>query len=1072
MSYYDDASLIFLAGAGAQKDGKAYSVKPVPEYNSELVTNGDFASNINDWAAKDSTIIWDNGKLKCNNSSGNGAGGPRQNVGLQNNKTYIFTATIQLISATANGTFAIFTSSAVGNGQSDVYYGSTLVAGGDAITETGQFTTGTDGDVSIQFWVDRANAVYTIDNVSVYEVGQDWTFGTGWSVGDDKAVKSVSATDTNLSQSSVFTVGKTYKIVFNIESISGNIWVSGISDFIQHTTTGVKTIISKATNSNITFRSGSGSNVTITNISVKEVGQNWNLNGVDFSLGSVFFNNTTDYLFQNSGYFTSGAKYKLTFDGSGNLAYRTGFAGADGTRKEITLPHTAYITATADTNRVQPYGAVGNLEGTLTNVSVIEITDDTNLPRINYEGFSYQNVLGSELVTNGDFATNTWWTVGQFWSIANGFVTRAVVGSELNYSVSRSNLLTIGKSYKVEIDVNSVDSGSVKVVLGSTNGTEYTSAGVYIFEGVCTSSTNFKISPSSDFNGSIDNVSIKEVLVNGDFTFSRGSNLAATRVDAGPNYYIEKGRENLLLYSQEFDNSYYGKSLGTLTANQTTAPDGSLTADLFTKTSAVNSVSELKKSSPIYASIGVHTYSVYVKQNVGDNVLLRLDSSGNTASALFTFSTKSINPTGSNVIDATATELSDGWFRLSVTGNVTSTSWSLSIATLYANPTNDSVFVWGAQLEQSLAATEYIETTTTTGTAGILENTPRFNYSFGASCPSLLLEGSRTNLFPNSEYFSSWQVFRGSLTANSISSPEGVVNAYRYEENSDTGQHFVRFQSISMTSGTDYTASVFVKAGELTYIVLGSNSASLWNPSTTTFNLSTGSVTSGGGTIEPIGNDGWYRCIISGECLTTTSSAGLEITTSGGAGSTGDGLYIYGAQIEQGSYPTSYIPTYGTSVTRAFDECIDAGDVNTFNSTEGTIYGEQKSLESNFSYNYFGALSDGTNNNRLEIRQAGTGLQFLWRVGGTFQSVIALSNAPFSSTIKYALRYSSTDIKLYVNGSLVGTVNSPTLYPSGTLNNFQFADGSGGTNFRGTVKQALYFSTALSDADLAALTTI
>ena len=137
---------------------------------AEQVVNGDFASNINDWAAKDSTIIWDNGKLKCNNSSGNGAGGPRQNVGLQNNKTYIFTATIQLISATANGTFGIFTSSAVGTGQSDVYYGSTLVAGADAITETGQFTTGTDGDVSIQFWVDRPNAVFTIDNVSVKEV--------------------------------------------------------------------------------------------------------------------------------------------------------------------------------------------------------------------------------------------------------------------------------------------------------------------------------------------------------------------------------------------------------------------------------------------------------------------------------------------------------------------------------------------------------------------------------------------------------------------------------------------------------------------------------------------------------------------------------------------------------------------------------------------------------------------------------------------------------------------------------------------------------------------------------------
>ena len=70
MSFFDDASLAFLPSGAAGKDGKAYSIKPVPEYGSEKVTNGDFASNINNWAAKDCTIVWDNGKIKCDNSSG------------------------------------------------------------------------------------------------------------------------------------------------------------------------------------------------------------------------------------------------------------------------------------------------------------------------------------------------------------------------------------------------------------------------------------------------------------------------------------------------------------------------------------------------------------------------------------------------------------------------------------------------------------------------------------------------------------------------------------------------------------------------------------------------------------------------------------------------------------------------------------------------------------------------------------------------------------------------------------------------------------------------------------------
>jgi hypothetical protein len=168
---------------------------------------------------------------------------------------------------------------------------------------------------------------------------------------------------------------------------------------------------------------------------------------------------------------------------------------------------------------------------------------------------------------------------------------------------------------------------------------------------------------------------------------------------------------NLLLFSEQFDNPYYLANLGTITSNQTTAPDGSLTADLFTKTSGVNTVSEIQRSGLTYLSTGIHTYSIYVKQNVGDNVLIRLDLVGNTANATFNFSTKTISTVGANAINATATELSDGWFRLTLTGNVTSTAWSISIINLFINPTNDSVYVWGAQLNEGATAGDYVPTT-------------------------------------------------------------------------------------------------------------------------------------------------------------------------------------------------------------------------------------------------------------------------------------------------------------------------------------------------------------------------
>ena len=136
---------------------------------SELVTNGNFDSNITGWSAKSSTIVWDNGKLKADNSSGNQYGGAYQNIGLVAGKEYKMTLTMQLLTGSSNGTFMLFTSTATGDGQSLVYTGGALVVGGAAVTETFYFTPGS-GDVSIQFTCDEANATYTIDNVSVKEV--------------------------------------------------------------------------------------------------------------------------------------------------------------------------------------------------------------------------------------------------------------------------------------------------------------------------------------------------------------------------------------------------------------------------------------------------------------------------------------------------------------------------------------------------------------------------------------------------------------------------------------------------------------------------------------------------------------------------------------------------------------------------------------------------------------------------------------------------------------------------------------------------------------------------------------
>jgi len=564
--------------------------------------------------------------------------------------------------------------------------------------------------------------------------------------------------------------------------------------------------------------------------------------------------------------------------------------------------------------------------------------------------------------------------------------------------------------------------------------------------------------------------SVKPTDGTGDFTFTRSSNLAATRVDE--NGLIEKGRENLLKYSEEFDNPYYLKNLGTLTTNQTTAPDGSLTADLFTKTSGVNTVSELRASG-VYSSAGIYTYSIYVKQNVGDTVLIRLDLVGNTANATFNFSTKTISTVGANAISATATELSDGWFRLTLTGNVTSTGWSISIINLFTNPTNDSVYVWGAQLENGLAATDYIETGASTAQAGILEDLPRIDYSGGASCPALLLEPQRTNLVSQSEYFggSYWLKADVSITDNDAVSPDGMTNAAKLIENATTAQHKISSDIITAVAGDRYTESFFAKAAERNWIYLEHEASALvW------FNLSDGTIGTestihnSSASIEDYGN-GWYRCIVSYDAFDTTSRAYIGVTNADNIktylGDGSSGVYIYGAQLEAGSYPTSYIPTYGTSVTRNIDICIKTSATSLIGQTQGTFFIEFVPLTSDpMDIFYF----NQTTSSSVHLRGSNP-INARIRIG-SFSFQVNGGNISVAQTYKVAVVYDeSFGLKLFVNGVKYEN-NTPFTFAASldtiVINSTAFWIGDGAIEN----KQSLVFPTALTDSECIALTTI
>lgn len=207
--------------------------------------------------------------------------------------------------------------------------------------------------------------------------------------------------------------------------------------------------------------------------------------------------------------------------------------------------------------------------------------------------------------------------------------------------------------------------------------------------------------------------------------------------------------------------------------------------------------------------------------------------------------------------------------------------------------------------------------------SGVIEtvsaNVPRLDYTNG-SCPSILVEPQRTNMFTYSEQFDnlSWVKDNSTITTNSITSPNGTLTADKVSEDNTNNVHGVRNL---YTGGGTNSISVYAKKAERDYICVftgGGNLGGYFDLNNGTTLGTFGSVTT---KIKDVGN-GWYRCtlISSGSVL---SYGSIAISNNGATlvytGTTGSGVYIWGAQAEAGSYATSYIPTTTASVTRNAD---------------------------------------------------------------------------------------------------------------------------------------------------------
>ena len=260
----------------------------------------------------------------------------------------------------------------------------------------------------------------------------------------------------------------------------------------------------------------------------------------------------------------------------------------------------------------------------------------------------------------------------------------------------------------------------------------------------------------------------------------------------------------------------------------------------------------------------------------------------------------------------------------------------------------------------------------------VAANQPRFDYDpVTGECKGLLIEESRVNLLTYSEDFNQgiWTKVGVTISANSTTSPTGELTADTLVENTSTGTHrCVIAPTIANT--TVYTVSVYAKQAGRTNFRLSLGSGLTGE---VIVNLSNGIVASSTGAtniiIQNVGN-GWYRISFTAAASTgTTGQVQVQLVqgtiTTSYSGDGTSGIYVWGAQLEAGAFPTSYIPTTASTVTRSVDNASMTGRnfSSWYNQTEGTLYASINNIttRSSTTYDAFVSLA-GTDVNRNVMR--------------------------------------------------------------------------------------------------------
>ena len=362
----------------------------------------------------------------------------------------------------------------------------------------------------------------------------------------------------------------------------------------------------------------------------------------------------------------------------------------------------------------------------------------------------------------------------------------------------------------------------------------------------------------------------------------------------------------------------------------------------------------------------------------------------------------------------------------------------------------------------------------------------------------LLIEEIRTNLLPESEDLTSGLITKLAITTSNdagVIAPDGTAGATRVIQDNTTAQHLIGDTAGGLTLGGNYALSCFVKAGTTDLVWFSVNSYTNWVDDWNFFiNLTTGSVyhnsnniSSANLKVEEYPNGWWRLSMVARQEPAGGGAGGLWLghanpDLSNSTNFAGDGstyFYAWGFQMEAGSFPTSYIPTSGSTATRAVDDASITGASfsNFYNPTEGSVY---------CNYNRIGlqapsttvptpwGFSDGSFSNSMSLvggYSIPTNRRFDILVSGSSTAQLNFTNAETALTYhKAAVAYKTNDVAGSYNGGSILT-DTDTNIPAvnqlciGRRDPLSLVD-----YLNGHIAQLTYYPKRLTNAQLQTLT--